>query len=63
MPDFDQLYDRFQISATTGASLLRLAESSPHLPRLTDRVIVETVIVENGESRILGKEEQGAKLV
>ena len=58
MPDFDQLYDQFQISATTGASLRRLAESPLHLPRLTDRVIVE-----NGESRIVGKEEQGAKLV
>ena len=63
MPDFHQLYDRFQISATTGASLRGLAEPPLHLPRPTDRVIVETVIVENGERRIVGKEEQGAKLV
>ncbi len=63
MHDFDQLNDRFQITVTTGDSLRRLAEPPLDLPRLTDSVIVETVIVENGERRIVGKEEQGAKLV
>lgn len=63
MPNFEQLYDQFQISDTTGDSLRRLANPPLQLLRPTDRVIVETVIVENGERRIVGKEEQDAKLV
>lgn len=63
MPNFEQRYDRFQISPEKGGSLRLLAEPPLHLPPSTDRVIVETVIVENGERRIVSKEEQGAKLV
>lgn len=63
MTDFDQLYDRFEISIEKSDSLRRLAEPPLHLPRPKDRVIVETVIVENGERRTITKEEQGAKLV
>lgn len=63
MSDFETLFDRFQITAEKGGSLRRLAEPPLHLHRPTDRVIVETVIVENGERRIVRKEEQGAKLV
>ena len=63
MCDFERLYERFEISSEKGDSLRRLAESPLHRPRPTARVVVETVIVENGERRIVETEEQNAKLV
>jgi hypothetical protein len=63
MSEFEKLYDQFQITAEKCNNLRWFAEPRLYLPRVTDRVIVETVIVENGERRIIKKEEQGAKLV
>jgi len=61
--EIEKQYDRFQITAEKCDNLRRLADLRLHLPRATDRVVVETVIVENGERRIVKQEEQGAKLV
>lgn len=63
MPDFEKQYDRFQVTAEKCDSLRRLADSGLLLPRATDRVVFETVIVEDGERRIVKREEKGAKLV
>jgi hypothetical protein len=63
MSEFEKLYEQFQISAEKFDNLQRLADPRQHLPRVTDRVIVETVIVENGERRVIKKDEQDAKLV
>ena len=63
MPDFDKLYDCFKITAKEGDSLRRLAEPALHLRRSPDRVIVETVVVEDGERRIVKTEVQTAQLV
>jgi hypothetical protein len=63
MSEFEKLYDQFQITTENCSSLRRLAEPALHLLRPAERVVVETVIVENGQRRIVKKEEQGAKLV
>lgn len=63
MSEFEKLYNQFQITAEKRDNLRWLAEPRPYLRRVTDRVIVETVIIENGERRVIKKEEQGAKLV
>lgn len=63
MSEFGKQYDQFLIRAENCDDLRRLACFTLHLPRATDCVVVETVIVENGERRIVKKEEQHAKLV
>lgn len=63
MSMFEKLYDQFQITAEKYDNLRLLSDQRLYLPRVTNRVIVETVIVENGERRVIKKEEQGAKLV
>jgi len=63
MSEFGKQYDQFHITAENCDDLRRLACLTLHLPRAMDRVVVETVIVENGERRIVKKEEQRAKLV
>jgi len=63
MSEFEKLYEQFQITAEYGEELRKLSDSRPFLPRVIDRVIVETVIVENGERRVIKKDEKDAKLV
>ncbi|WP_137936570.1 hypothetical protein [Chitinivorax sp. B] len=63
MSEFEKLYDRFQITAENCDNLRHLVEPALHLRRPAKRVVVETVVVENGERRIVKKEEQDAKLV
>ena len=63
MPKFETLYDQFQITAEKCDNLRWLADPKLHFSSATNRVVVETVIVENGERRIVNKEEQDAKLV
>lgn len=63
MIEFEALYDQFQITAEKCDNLRWLADPKLHFSNTTDRVVVETIIVENGERRILRKEEQSAKLV
>lgn len=63
MTEFEKLYDRFQITAEEGENLRRLAEPALHLRRPPARVVVETVVVENGERRVVKTEAQGVQLV
>lgn len=63
MSEFEKLYEQFQITAEKCDNLRQLADPKQYLPRVADRVIVETVIVENGERRVIKKDEQDAKLV
>ena len=63
MSDFQKQYDEFRLSTEQCESLRRLADPKLYLPPTEDRVIVETVIVEDGERRVIKKEEQCAKLV
>lgn len=63
MPEFEKQYDRFLLTTEKCNNLRWLADPRLHLPRATDRVLVETVIVENGERRVVKQEEQNAKLV
>ena len=63
MHTLDQLYAQFQISAEEGDRLRRLADPGRHVHGETDRVVVETIIVEHGERRIVKTEERSAKLV
>jgi hypothetical protein len=59
MSNFEKLYDCFQITSE-GDNLRRLAEPAIHLRRSQERVIVETIIVEHGERRVVKTEAQGA---
>jgi hypothetical protein len=63
MSDFEKLYGRFKITAKECDTLRRLAEPALHLRRPLDRVIVETVVVEDGERRVVKTEVQSAELV
>lgn len=63
MANYEKLYDQFQLTTEQRESLLHLASPPLHIPPKMDRLIVETVIVEGGERRIIKKEELGAKLV
>lgn len=63
MSDFEKLYEQFQITSEKCDNLREFADPRQYLPRVADRVIVETVIVENGERRVIKKDEQDAKLV
>jgi len=63
MSEFAKKYDQFRLTTEQCENLRRLADPRLHLPRTVDRVIVETVIVEDGERRVIKQEEQGAKLV
>ena len=63
MSNFEKQYGEFRLSTEQCESLRRLADPRLHLPRTEDRVIVESVIVEDGERRVIKKEEQCAKLV
>ncbi len=63
MPDFEKRYDQFQLTVEKCDNLRRLTDSPLHILRATDRVVVETIVVENGERRVVKTEEQCAKLV
>lgn len=63
MSEFEKLYEQFQITDEKRDNLRQLADPRQYLPHVADRVIVETVIVENGERRVIKKDEQDAKLV
>jgi hypothetical protein len=63
MSEFEKQYNQFQLTAEQCDNLRRLADPRLYLPRTANRVIVETVIIENGERRVIKKEEQGAELV
>lgn len=63
MSKFETLYDQFQITAEKCDNLRWLADPKLQFSGVMDCVVVETVIVENGERRIVKKEAQGAKLV
>ena len=63
MLTYEKLYEQFDLTPDQCEGLRRLAELPFRaLPKL-DRFIVETVIVEGGERRVVKKEEQGAQLV
>lgn len=62
MSEFEKLYEEFHISTEHGETLKRLADLAPH-NHSSGRIVVETVIVEHGERRIVKKEERSAKLV
>lgn len=63
MSELAKQYDQFRLTTEQCENLRRLADPRLHLPRMADRVIVETVIIEDGERRVIKKEEQSAKLV
>jgi len=63
MPEFEKQYELFLLTTEKCDNLRWLADSRLDLPRTTDRVLIETVIVDNGERRVLKQEEQYAKLV
>jgi hypothetical protein len=63
MPDIEGKYELFQLNNELREHLRQLSDS--HFPFSTsrNRIVVETVVVENGERTIVRKEEQDAKLV
>jgi hypothetical protein len=63
MSKFDAQYAQFQLTPEKCENLKYLADPSQYLLRAADRVIVETVVVEHGERRVIKKEEKGAELV
>ena len=63
MTAYEKLYDQFLLTSDKREGLLSLSELLFYTPPKMGRLIVETVIVENGERLIIKKEEQSAKLV
>jgi len=63
MSDFEKRYERFKITAKEADNLRRLAEPALHLRRAPNRVIVETVVIEDGDRRVVKTEVQSAQLV
>jgi hypothetical protein len=63
MSSFKEQFDMFQLTSAKCKYLQHLAESNPYLLQSGVRVLVETVVVDEGERRVIKKEEQGAKLV
>ncbi len=59
MSNFEGLYARFMITEKKAESLRRLNEPTSHVGGLPDRLVFETVIIENGERRVLKTEVQG----
>ena len=60
---YEKLYEQFQLTPSQRENLRSLTDSPFREAPKLDRFIVETVIVEGGERRIISKEEQSAKLV
>ena len=60
---YEKLYEQFHLTPDQCIGLRSLAEFPYRVPPKFDRFIVETVIIEGGERRVMKKEEQGAKLV
>ena len=63
MSELAKQYDQFGLTTEQCEDLRRLADPQLYLPRTAERLIVETIIVEDGERRVIKKEEQNAKLV
>jgi len=63
MPSIEEKYKLFQLNEGLREHLCKLSDS--HFPFLSapSRVVVETVVVEGGERKIVSEEEQDAKLV
>ena len=60
---YEKLYEQFQLTPNQRENLRSVTDSPFREAPKLDRFIVETVIVEGGERRIISKEEQSAKLV
>lgn len=63
MPDIEGKYELFQLSDELCEHLRQLSDSHFPFSTLVNRIVVETVVVENGERTTVRKEEQDAKLV
>lgn len=63
MSDFETRYELFKITAENGDSLRRLAEPALHLRRSPRHVIVETVVVQDGERKVIMTEVKSGQLV
>ncbi|MFH1079590.1 MAG: hypothetical protein V1766_04930 [Pseudomonadota bacterium] len=60
MEDIYEKYKLFQLGEELRQHLLRLSDSKFPLQQPQTRVVVETLIMENGERRVISKEEQDA---
>jgi hypothetical protein len=63
MGEYESRYAEFRLTNEQRDSLRRLTKPSLHSPSTAGRLLVETIIVECGERRVVKEEEQGAKLV
>lgn len=63
MAEYEMRYAQFGLAPEQRESLRRLGEPPLHIPPRLERLIVETIIVEGGERRVVKEEEQDAKLV
>lgn len=63
MSEFAKQYAQFRLTTEQCENLRRFAEPGLYLTRMADCVIIETVIIENGERRVIKKEELSVKLV
>lgn len=60
MSDIDEKYKLFQLGEGLHDHLLSLSDYHFPLQQASTRVIVETIIIENGEQRMLHTEERDA---
>lgn len=63
MTNFEAQFERFHISPEQLEHLRELTRKPPDHLGATNHVVVETVLVEGGERRVLRKENCDAKLV
>ncbi len=60
MEDINEKYKLFQLTDDLRQHLLRLSDSRFPLQKPSARVLVETLIMQDGETKVMNKEEQDA---
>jgi len=63
MSDFNEKFEAFNLTDESAQQLRSLAKPSSYFVEQAERIIVETVVVEDGNRRVINVEAACAKLV
>ncbi len=63
MSEFERRFEAFNLSAEKAAQLKALAVVDFSFPRRAETLVLETVLIEEGERKVIKSEALGAQLV
>ena len=63
MSEFEKQFEAFNLSAEKAERLKGLAIADFSFPKRAETVVVETVLIEDGDRKVIKSEALGAKLV